>query len=71
MQIEQHWDRQTKVVSIHFKFPVTQENESSIGLGFLNPTSQLNHTDVIAFCMQLGIVRIGNDISEREGVILV
>ena len=27
---------------------------SSIGLGFLTPTSQLKPTDVIAFCMQLG-----------------
>ena len=26
---------------------------SSIGLGFLNPTSQIKCTDVIAFCMQL------------------
>ena len=26
---------------------------SSIGLGFLNPSYQLRHTDVTAFCMQL------------------
>ena len=26
---------------------------SSVGLGFLNPTSQLRLTNVIAFCMQI------------------
>ena len=39
---------------------------SSIGLGFLNPTSQLKQANAIGFCMQLGNKRIVNDICERE-----
>ena len=41
--------------------------DSSIGLGFLNPTSQLRQTNVIGFCMQLGNSDDYN-ISERECV---
>ena len=39
---------------------------SSIGLGFLNPTSQLKSSDVTAVCMQLRTVRIGHGISKGE-----
>ena len=28
--------------------------DSSMGLGFLNPTSQLRQVNVIGFCIQLG-----------------
>ena len=44
---------------------------SSIGLVFMNPTSQLKRTDTKGFCMQLGNSEEGNNISEREGVTLV
>ena len=42
----------------------------SIGLGFLNPMSQLRQVNVIGFCMQLGNSEDRYDISEREGITL-
>ena len=47
-------------VHLHFTFEIKKSWKgvlsiaSSIGLDFLNPTSQLRHTNVTAFCMQLG-----------------
>ena len=39
-----------------------------MGLNFFNQTPQLGRWDVTSFCMQLETVRIGNNISESEGI---
>ena len=42
------------MVSAKFFALVNVKKESSIDLGFLNPTFQLRQANVIGFCMQLG-----------------
>ena len=42
------------------------KNQSSIGLGFFNPTFRLRHWDVISLCMQKEKKRTGKGIREGE-----
>ena len=46
-KLEKDKEALAKQVSLKIKF-------SSLGLGFLNPMSQLRRANVTAFCMQLG-----------------